>query len=123
MISLKGLQRPAAFAIVCFCIGEFRTVRYSGSCGEQVVDFAQSMLVFVLPLRMLDIFTFVFSQELKALFLFDRRKGNIFSCPDTDILPFSFLNQPSSGVPGPNMMPNSMDPARQQQAHSPYQCK
>eukprot|EP00795_Rhopilema_esculentum_P004952 gene4952-21297_t len=27
----------------------------------------------------------------------------------------------SSGVPGQNMMQNSMDPSRQQQAHSPYQ--
>ena len=47
---LKGVQRPAAFAIVCFCYCEFRTVSYSGSCAEQVVDFAQSMLVFLLPL-------------------------------------------------------------------------
>ena len=48
---LKGvLQSPAAFAIVCCCFCEFRTVRYSGSCGEQVVYFVQSMLVFVLPL-------------------------------------------------------------------------
>ena len=46
---LKGIKRPAAFVIVCFC--EFRIVRYSGSCGEQVVDFTQSMLVFVLSLK------------------------------------------------------------------------
>ena len=44
------MQRPAAFAIVCFCLCEFHTVSYSGSCAEQVADFAQSMLVFVLPL-------------------------------------------------------------------------
>ena len=37
---------------------------------------------------------------------------------------FIFFYQPvSSGVPGSNMMQNSMDPSRQQQAHSPYQCK
>ena len=47
---LKGVQRPAAFAIVCFCFCEFRTVSYSESCGEQDADFTQSMLVFVLPL-------------------------------------------------------------------------
>ena len=50
MKSLKGVQRPAAFAIVCLYFCEFRTVKYSGSCGEQVVDFPQSMLVFVLSL-------------------------------------------------------------------------
>ena len=49
-IALKGVQRPAAFAIVCFCFCEFRTVSYSGSCGEHDADFTQSMLVFVLPL-------------------------------------------------------------------------
>ena len=49
-VALKGVQRPAAFATVCFCFCEFRTVGYFGSCGEQVVDFMQSMLVFVLPL-------------------------------------------------------------------------
>ena len=48
---LKGAQRPAAFAIVCFCFCEFCTVSYSGSCGEQVTEFTQSMLVFALPLR------------------------------------------------------------------------
>ena len=48
---LKGVQRPAAFAIVCFCFCEFRTVSYSGSCGEHDADFTQSMLVFVLPLN------------------------------------------------------------------------
>ena len=47
---VKGVQRPAAFVIVCFCFCEFRTVSYSGSCAEHIVDFAQSMLVFVLPL-------------------------------------------------------------------------
>ena len=36
---LKGVQRPKTFAIVCFCFREFRTVGYSGSCEEQVVDF------------------------------------------------------------------------------------
>ena len=50
MANLKGIQRPAAFAIVCFCFCEFRTVSYSGSCAEHVADFAQSMLVVVLPL-------------------------------------------------------------------------
>ena len=49
--NLKGVQRPAAFAIVCLCFCEFRTVSYSGSCGEQVADFAQGILVFVLPLK------------------------------------------------------------------------
>ena len=49
--TLKGVQRPAAIAIVCFCLCEYRTVRYSGSCEEQVFDFAQSMPVFVLPLK------------------------------------------------------------------------
>ena len=34
LFSLKGVQRPAAFAIVCFCFCEFRTVSYSGSCAE-----------------------------------------------------------------------------------------
>ena len=55
---LKGVQRPAAFATVCFRFCEFRTVRYSGSCGKQVVDFMQSMLVFVLPLRIDDFMIF-----------------------------------------------------------------
>ena len=50
-LPLKGVQRPAAFAIVCFCFCEFRTVSYSGRCGEQYADFTQSMLVFVLPLK------------------------------------------------------------------------
>ena len=49
--ALKGVQIPAAFAIVCFCSCEFRTANYSESCAEQVVEFAQSMLVFVLPLK------------------------------------------------------------------------
>ena len=49
---LKGVHIPAAFTIVCFCFCKFRTVSYCGSCVEQVVvDFTQSMLVFVLPLR------------------------------------------------------------------------
>ena len=47
---LKGEQRPAAFAIACFCFCECRTVSYSGSCGKQVADVVQSMLVFVFPL-------------------------------------------------------------------------
>ena len=47
---LKRVQRPAAFAIVCFCFCEFRKVSYSGSCAEEVADFMQSILVFVLPL-------------------------------------------------------------------------
>ena len=50
---LKGEQRPAAFAIVCFCFCEYRTVSYSGSCGEQVAEFMQSMMVFALPLMTL----------------------------------------------------------------------
>ena len=50
MAYLKRVQRPAAFVIVCVCFCEFRTVSYSGSCGEQVVDLAQNMVVFVLPL-------------------------------------------------------------------------
>ena len=50
--NLKGVQRPAAFAIVCFFF-EFCTVSFSGSCAEQVADFAQSMLAFVLPLNFL----------------------------------------------------------------------
>ena len=50
-INLKRVQRPAAFAVVCFCFCEFRTVSYSGSCGEQVAEFVQSMLVLVLSLR------------------------------------------------------------------------
>ena len=32
---LKGVQRPAAFAIACFCFCEFCTLSYSGNCGEQ----------------------------------------------------------------------------------------
>ena len=48
-LQLKGVQRPAAFAIV-FVFCEFRTVIYSVSCADQVADFAQSMLVFVVPL-------------------------------------------------------------------------
>ena len=46
--SLTGVQRPAAFAIICFCFCEFRTVSYSGSCAEQEADL---LLVFVLLLR------------------------------------------------------------------------
>ena len=34
---LKGVQRPAAFAIVCFCFREFRTASSSGGFGEQVI--------------------------------------------------------------------------------------
>ena len=49
--TLKGEQRPAALATVCFCFCEFRRVSYSGSCGEQVAGVVQSMLVFVLPLN------------------------------------------------------------------------
>ena len=45
---LEGVQRPTAFAIVCLCFGEFHAVS-SGSCAEKVAEFAQSMLVFVLP--------------------------------------------------------------------------
>ena len=52
LICLKGVQRPAASAIVCFCFCEFRAVSYSGSCAEQVADFPQGMLVFVLPLSL-----------------------------------------------------------------------
>ena len=48
--ALKGVQRPGAFEIVCFCFCEFRIVRYSRSCGEH---FPQSMPVFVLPLTLL----------------------------------------------------------------------
>ena len=48
--NVKGKQRPAAFAIVCFCFCEFHTVSYSRICGEQVADVVQSMMVFVLPL-------------------------------------------------------------------------
>ena len=49
--SLKGIQRPAAFAIVCFCFCEFCTVSYSGNCAEQVANLLQGMLVFMLPLN------------------------------------------------------------------------
>ena len=45
------MNMPAASAMVCFCFCDFRIVSYSGSCEEQVVDFVQSMLVFVLPLK------------------------------------------------------------------------
>ena len=45
---LKGVQRPAAFAIVCFCFWEFR---FSGSYGAQVADLVQGMLVFAPPLN------------------------------------------------------------------------
>ena len=55
IVFLKGVQRPAAFAIINFCFCEFRAVSYTGSCAEQVVDYAQSMLVFVLPRYALDI--------------------------------------------------------------------
>ena len=46
--SLTVVQIPAAFAIVCFCFCEFRTVSYSGSCAEQEADL---LLVFLLLLR------------------------------------------------------------------------
>ena len=48
---LKGVQRPESFAVVSFCFYEFRTVSYFWSCGKQVIDFTQSMLVFGLPLK------------------------------------------------------------------------
>ena len=51
IVCLKGVQGPAAFAIVCFCLCEFRAVNHSGSCAEQAADFPQGMLVFVLPLK------------------------------------------------------------------------
>ena len=51
-VVLKGGQRPAAFAIVCFCFCEFHAVSYPESCAEQVAEFAQSILDFVLPLRL-----------------------------------------------------------------------
>ena len=41
-------QQPLPSSV--FGFREFRTVSYSGSCAVQVVEFAQSMLVFVLPL-------------------------------------------------------------------------
>ena len=50
-IKLKGVKRPASFAIFCFCFCQFQTVSYSGSCTEHVANFAQSMLVFVLSLN------------------------------------------------------------------------
>ena len=49
-LHLKEVQRPPAFAVACFCYFDFHTVSYSGSSTEQFVDFARSMLVFVLPL-------------------------------------------------------------------------
>ena len=52
-LHLKGVQRPAAFAIVCFFC-ECHTISYSRSCAEQVVDLPQGMLVFVLPLKVID---------------------------------------------------------------------
>ena len=67
--TLKGEQRPAAFAIVCFCFCEFRTVSYLGRCGEQAADVVQSMLVFVFPLKISweqhsrQIFSFVRSSQ------------------------------------------------------------
>ena len=53
---LRGAQRPASFAIICFCFGEFHAVSYSGSCAAQVAEFEQSMLVFLLPLMFRDIY-------------------------------------------------------------------
>ena len=37
-------------------------------------------------LRVFDIFTIFFLQEVNAFVLFGRRKGNIFSCPDSSLL-------------------------------------
>ena len=50
-VKLQSTLLWAAFSIVCFCFCEFRTVSHSGSCTEQGVDFAQSMLVFVFPCK------------------------------------------------------------------------
>ena len=48
---LRGIQRPAAFAIVCFVfVNCDQLVIYYGSYAEQIDVFAQSILVFVLPL-------------------------------------------------------------------------
>ena len=75
---LKGVQRPAAFAIVCCCFCEFRKIRYSGSCGEQVIDFAQSMLVFVLPLNLSSEFGYsarnsqISSKKIQVCWLFNQ---------------------------------------------------
>ena len=48
---LKGSTKTSSLCNHLFLFFEFCTVGYSGSCGEQVVDFMQSMLVFVLPLN------------------------------------------------------------------------
>ena len=47
-VILKGMQRLAACGIGWLCFCEFFTI--SSSCAEQVADFAQNMLIFVLPL-------------------------------------------------------------------------
>ena len=49
---LKGVPRPVVFAIVCLSFCEFCAVSYSRFCGEQIADFAQDILVFVLPLEL-----------------------------------------------------------------------
>ena len=61
--SLKAVQRPEFFAVVCFCCYEFRTVSYSRSCGKHVTDFTQSMLVFGLPLNVIWSESFIDANE------------------------------------------------------------
>ena len=51
VVLLTGSRKTSSLCNRLFSFCEFRTVSYSGSCGKQVVCFAQSMLVFVLPLR------------------------------------------------------------------------
>ena len=50
--SWKPALRPPALAIFCRSFGEFRIVSYSRSRAEQVVDFAQRMLLFAFPLKL-----------------------------------------------------------------------
>ena len=46
----KRVWRPAAFAIIYFGFCELHRVIHHRSCAEQVVDFVQGMLAFVLDI-------------------------------------------------------------------------
>ena len=51
-VFFKGSTKTSSLRHRLFLfVSEFRTVSYSGNCTEQVADFAQNMLVFVLPLK------------------------------------------------------------------------
>ena len=58
-----GSTKTGSFCYCLFSFDEFHAVSHSGSCAEQVAEFAQSMLVFVLPLSLKILVTQIFAQN------------------------------------------------------------